>query len=176
MAAPRPTAVVAPAPPAPEAKSDRAAPSGSSEDAFLEAVSKRKQALAAHLEDAQSLSFADGELKIFLQPGDEWLPAAMQRSTNRDILAEAVREVWGPSARWCLAAGTGVAPAVKLEALPAAETAELAAHPMVQTMLEIFGGKVERISTFHRARSRRTMHERQADDEAGPADAGEDAA
>jgi DNA polymerase-3 subunit gamma/tau len=148
ISAPRPTAVVAPAPPAPEAKAERSAPSGSAEDAFLEAVSKRKQALAAHLEDAQSLSFADGELKIFLQPGDEWLPAAMQRSTNRDILAEAVREVWGPAARWCLAAGAGVAPTVKLEALPAAETQQLAAHPMVQTMLEIFGGKVERISTI----------------------------
>ena len=77
-----------------------------------------------------------------------WLPAAMQRSTNRDILGEAVREVWGPAARWCLAVGAGTAPAVKLEPLPAAEAQELAAHPMVQTMLEIFGGKVERISTI----------------------------
>ena len=145
---PRPLAMAPAAPPAPASASAHQAATGSAESAFLEAVAKRKQALAAHLEDAQSLSFAEGELKIYLQPGDEWLPAAMQRTTNRDILADAVREVWGPAARWCLAVGTGVAPAVKLEPLPAAETAELAAHPMVQTMLEIFGGKVERISTL----------------------------
>ncbi len=148
-AAPRPTAVATP-PPASAPANERSASTGTgtAESAFLEAVAKRKQALAAHLEDAQSLAFAEGELRIYLQPGDEWLPAAMQRTTNRDILADAVREVWGPSARWCLAAGAGVAPAVKLEPLPAAETEQLAAHPMVQTMLEIFGGKVERISTL----------------------------
>jgi DNA polymerase-3 subunit gamma/tau len=145
-AAPRRETPPSAAPAAP-VRDDPKLPIAGSEAAFLEAVSKRKQALAAHLEDAQSLSFADGELRIYLQPGDEWLPAAMQRASNRDILAESVREVWGEGARWSMAAGEGTAPAVKLEPLPATETRALAGHPMVQTMLEIFGGKVESIST-----------------------------
>ncbi len=135
----------APTRPAPVLASARA--TGDDVSAFVEAVSKRKQALAAHLEEAQRLDFSEGELRIYLQPGDDWLTAAMQRASNREVLAEAAREVWGESARWCLAQGEGTAPAARLEPLPVQEQTELASHPLVQTMLEIFGGKVERVST-----------------------------
>ena len=111
--------------------------------AFLEALSKRKQALAAHLGEAERLEYRDSELPVMLAPGDEWLPAAMQRASNRELVDAAVAEVWGPGARWCLVQGASEMPAARLEPLPAPEQRALAAHPMVQTMLEIFGGKVE---------------------------------
>ncbi|HXO22766.1 MAG TPA: DNA polymerase III subunit gamma/tau [Thermoanaerobaculia bacterium] len=123
---------------------DRAAASDDDRlHAFLEEVSKRKQPLAAHLEEAEDLLYADGRLLIVSPPGDSWLSDALARGNNRQVLEQALAAVWDAGVRWELVEGSGrKQPAdgiasVKLELVEE--------NPTVQTVLDIFGGRVEKI-------------------------------
>ncbi|HVT15861.1 MAG TPA: DNA polymerase III subunit gamma/tau [Thermoanaerobaculia bacterium] len=136
---------------------------------FLEEISKRKQPLAAHLEGAEDLRFEDGRLVVVLPPGDTYLGARLRQPANRQVIEEAIAKVWGPDTGWECAAGQGAAaqsarassPSTASSATPATpgaiglEGREAAAgtttavaiesNPTVQTILDIFGGRVERV-------------------------------
>jgi DNA polymerase-3 subunit gamma/tau len=137
--------------------------------AFLQEISKRKQPLAAHLEEAQALDFAGGRLRILLRPGDVYLAPRLRQPANRQLIDEAVTAVWGAGATWdfseaaaegsppsaagARAARTGSASATAGGAAAgAAGTASTAGgaqsvveNSTVQTILDIFGGRVEEV-------------------------------
>jgi hypothetical protein len=117
--------------------------------AFLGEVGARKQALAAHLEQAAALHFEAGRLLISLPPGDVYLSSRLRQPANRETIAAAAVKTWGPGAEWDFA--EGVAPSAP--ASPAApgdppphlhpeDAAAAALNPAIQTLLDIFGGKV----------------------------------
>ncbi len=149
--APRPEAPSAPTP------DPAAAPAGGSASiqakgldaqvaAFLDQVSRRKQPLAAHLAEADGLVFDGGRLRIYAPPGDPWLTKALQRDSNRGVLAAALEAVWGGGADWRLvesAARSTPAPQETKE--KGAATSAVTADPRVQTVLDIFGGTVESV-------------------------------
>lgn len=108
--------------------------------AVLHAVARRRQLLAAHLEEAQALHVSDGELQIFRRPGDSSLEAALQRAGNRAVLEEALAEVCGPGARWRILDGVGAPAPAAAASEPALAAA--AADPKVQAVLDIFGGTI----------------------------------
>jgi DNA polymerase-3 subunit gamma/tau len=137
--------------------------------AFLQEISKRKQPLAAHLEEAQALDFAGGRLRILLRPGDVYLAPRLRQPANRQLIDEAVTAVWGAGATWDFseaaadgappsaagsrAARTGSASATAggaaAGAAGAASTAggaqSVVENSTVQTILDIFGGRVEEV-------------------------------
>jgi DNA polymerase III subunit gamma/tau len=127
------------APPAP------VAPQREPVAAFLEEVSRRKQPLAAHLSAAEDLQFADGRLLIVAPPGDAWLASRLAQGANRQVIDEAMAAVWGPEARWRLIEGEGRQTAPEAAAAPPREAENAVESPIVQTVLEIFGGKVEKV-------------------------------
>jgi DNA polymerase-3 subunit gamma/tau len=141
--APAPAAAPAPAPrPTPEPRP--AAGDGDLVQVFLDEVSRRKQPLAAHLSEAEEITFADGRLTVVRLPGDTWLESRLQQSGNRQVIEESLAAVWGPGTPWRTVQGEGKrSPAA--EAQPAAAVADLVENPTVQTVLDIFGGKVERV-------------------------------
>ncbi|HLX08163.1 MAG TPA: DNA polymerase III subunit gamma/tau, partial [Thermoanaerobaculia bacterium] len=127
--------------------------------AFLEEVAARKQALAAHLEQGAAIRFEAGRLLILLAPGDAYLSTRLRQPANREAIAAAAVKVWGPGTAWDIAedatppgpragaaaaaaspaaAATGDPPAPPLPA----DVAAAAMNPAIQTMLDIFGGKV----------------------------------
>lgn len=108
---------------------------------FLDEVSRRKQPLRAYLPDVEELTFEDDVLTIASMPD---LEAKLQLSSNRQIIDEIVAEVWGPTATWrTVRREIKKSEAVETEATRA-ETA-VTENPTVQTVLDIFGGRVERV-------------------------------
>ncbi|HWM91397.1 MAG TPA: DNA polymerase III subunit gamma/tau [Thermoanaerobaculia bacterium] len=151
--APAPVPAAAPVatpPPAPDpAPAPRSNGNSSPEEliqAFLDEVSRRKQPLAAHLTEADGISFADGRLTIARMPGDTWLESRLQQTANRQVIDEAVAAVWGPGTTWRTVQGEG-RKAAELQAAQAASAAGavVSDNPTVQTVLDIFGGRVERV-------------------------------
>ncbi len=120
-------------------------PGGGDTAGFLDEVRRHKEALAAHLTAAE-LRFADGVLRIRHEPGDEYLPSRLSRQGNRRLVDDALARTWGPDATWRLEVG---------EARPAAEarqeegpddgSAELAEHPRVQAVLDLFDGRIDSV-------------------------------
>jgi hypothetical protein len=110
---------------------------------FLLEVEKLKPSLHGHLDHAEKLLFSEGRLVIVSPPGDPWLANALQRGNNRQVLEQALAAVWGPGVSWRLMEGSGKRetsteiPSVKLELV--------AENPTVQTILDIFGGRVEKV-------------------------------
>jgi hypothetical protein len=140
---------------------------------FLEEVGARKQPLAAHLEQAAVLRFEAGRLLILLPPGDAYLSSRLRQPANRETIAAAVAQTWGPSASWDFIEGPApiaplgpLAPLAPSAPIPAGaggttaalagpQPAELSAavlNPAVQTLLDIFGGKVEAVEEHHGSR------------------------
>ena len=116
--------------------------------ALLEAVGRRKQPLQVRLKAAHKLDFKDGDLVLHVPAGDTVLSQALERSSNRTVLTDALRELWGREVSWRFVE----APARTQEPVPdpsstATNTAEVqASHdPRVQRVLDIFGGTVEGI-------------------------------
>jgi hypothetical protein len=107
--------------------------------ALLQAIARRRQVLAAHLSEAQSLRLEGGELRIAQPPGDTWLTAALERPGNRAALEESLAEVCGPGHAWRIVTGAGAAPA---PAGPPPTVAASTADPRVQAVLDIFGGTI----------------------------------
>lgn len=118
---------------------------------FLDEVSSRRQPLAVHLAEAASLRFAAGRLQILLSRGDAYLTTRLRQPAIRDLIAETVVKVWGAGAGWDFAEGerppqeTVAPPEVPIEN-PALLT------PAVQTLLDIFGGKVEAVEEHRGSR------------------------
>jgi DNA polymerase-3 subunit gamma/tau len=154
VAASRPTASSSPprpsAPP-PAAELPKAPVSAASwRDTFFEEVSKRKQALAAHLAEAQELRVADGRLVIALRKGDTVLASRLRTPANQQLINDAVTKVWGPDATWEVVESS--TPPPETASIQSAAATSLAAkasvvkdNPTVQTVLEIFGGEVSAI-------------------------------
>jgi DNA polymerase III subunit gamma/tau len=145
--APKPAPAAAPPspPPAPAPRSN-----GAGEDsvqAFLDEVSRRKQPLAAYLSDADEIRFEEGRLTIARAPGDTWLESRLTQSANRQIIDEAVAAVWGEGATWKTVQGDGRKAAEMQAQVSAASAAGavVSENPTVQTVLDIFGGRVERV-------------------------------
>ncbi|MDX1630300.1 MAG: DNA polymerase III subunit gamma/tau [Thermoanaerobaculia bacterium] len=121
---------------------DRSGPStGGSLSGFLQSVRSNRQMLAAHLAEAQDLSFSDGTLTIVRPPADPWLPQALERSGNRRALEDSLRETFGEDATWRLVDGRESSPGI-----PPAENTGGAEpdsdHPGLQSVLEIFDGAI----------------------------------
>lgn len=134
-------------PPAPAPRSNGSASGEDSVQAFLDEVSRRKQPLAAYLSDADEIVFADGRLTIARAPGDTWLESRLGQSANRQIIDEAVAAVWGAGTTWRTIQGEG-RKAAEMQAQAAAASAAgavVSENPTVQTVLDIFGGRVERV-------------------------------
>ncbi|MES1245910.1 MAG: hypothetical protein ABUT39_30160, partial [Acidobacteriota bacterium] len=144
-----PAAAPAPAPPPPaQPPAPKPVVNVDPVQAFLDEVSRRKQPLAAHLSEADGITFVDGQLTIARMPGDTWLESRLQQAGNRQVLEEAVAAVWGPGTPWRLVQGSGERRRQEEEEQTrqaAAATAGVAENPTVQTVLDIFGGKVERV-------------------------------
>ncbi|HYH44863.1 MAG TPA: hypothetical protein VEG34_04205, partial [Thermoanaerobaculia bacterium] len=112
--------------------------------AFLEEVGRLKAPLAALLEEAEDRRFADGCLQIVLAPGDRMLRARLERDNNRQVLEQALARAWGDGTRWELVEGVGRAPAPAPE-IGAVKLELVAENPTIQTILDIFGGTVEKV-------------------------------
>lgn len=118
---------------------------------FLEEVGRRRQPLAAHLSEARRLAFGGGRLSIYAPPGDPWLANAVGRPGNRRVLDEATAAVWGESASWELREDDGDEgdetgePAADEAAREPSPEQEIAADPTVQTVLDLFQGRVEEV-------------------------------
>ncbi|HVR07017.1 MAG TPA: DNA polymerase III subunit gamma/tau [Thermoanaerobaculia bacterium] len=139
---------------------------------FLEEVAARKQPLAAHLEQAAILRFEAGRLLILLPPGDAYLSSRLRQAANRETIAAAVAQTWGSDASWDFAEGPTpttpktpttpmpllaptTAPGAAATASAGPQPAELSAavlSPAVQTLLDIFGGKVEAVEEHRGSR------------------------
>jgi hypothetical protein len=111
--------------------------------AFLDEVSKRRPHLAGYLESVEELRFEDSRLTILAPPGDGMLRSRLQQDANRQAVEESLAAIWGPGTAWRLAEGKVRAPAAAETAPASADTG--AENPAVQTVLEIFGGRVETI-------------------------------
>ncbi|MDH3253396.1 MAG: DNA polymerase III subunit gamma/tau [Acidobacteriota bacterium] len=139
---PAPTATASPAPSlaeaAPPASTAVSAPGDT--DNFLEHVSRRNQALAAHLTGAPRLHYHDGELSICVTPGDTWIRDRLAVKKHRLTLEEALAATWGSDTRWRLVESEE--PAATVEEAPQRESIS---DPRVQTVLDIFGGSVESV-------------------------------
>jgi DNA polymerase III subunit gamma/tau len=137
--APRTAPAPPPFPPAPAREVERL-------EAFLQEVEKLKQPLAAHLRAAEGLSFEEGRLVIVHPPGDPWLPQRLDRGNNREVLEQALAHAWGAGTGFTLVAGA--ARERKAAATPDLSTVKLElveANPTIQTVLDIFGGRVETV-------------------------------
>ncbi|HZF13468.1 MAG TPA: DNA polymerase III subunit gamma/tau [Thermoanaerobaculia bacterium] len=160
--APRPSAAPAPptAPPresAPPKTSTAAAPvapalakppapaavqgGGDRVQAFLDELSRLKQPLVAYLEEAE-LRFTEHGLEIVSHPGDHLLRPKLHRSWQ--IIEQAAAAVWGPGTAVQLIEGSGTGKAAPPE-LTSVKLELVAENPTVQTVLEIFQGRVERV-------------------------------
>ncbi len=142
-AAPRPAPAPAPDPaPVPP---PRAAAAGDPVQAFLDEVSRRKQPLAAHLSEAEEITFVDGRLTIARMPGDTWLDSRLQQAANRQVIEESLAAVWGAGTPWRTVQGNGSRRPAAEEQTRQEAAAGVVENPTVQTVLDIFGGKVERV-------------------------------
>ncbi len=141
----------APRPPAAATASGPGRASSAEIQAFLDEVSSRKQPLAAHLEEATDLRFEAGCLSILLPPGDVYLSTRLRQPANREAVSAAVTKVWGTAASWDFSEG---APPPRLAAVRPDMEPESAAllNPAVQTLLDIFGGKVETVEEHRGSR------------------------
>jgi DNA polymerase-3 subunit gamma/tau len=110
---------------------------------FLDLVSRRKQPLAAHLEAAERLVYSEGELVIYGRSDDTWLSSALSRKTNRSILEDCLRAVWGDEPRWHLQESQPLTSSASAVAKPD----PVLQHPTVQTALDIFGGSAQAVDS-----------------------------
>ena len=113
---------------------------------FLTEVSRRRQPLAAHLQESLKLDFADGLLSIYTPPGDQWLTKALARGNNRTVLEESLAAIWGAGTTWKLVEGDELDQPTPSDSSPETDDPILQ-HPVVQTALDIFGGTARAIKS-----------------------------
>lgn len=121
------------------------------EQGFVEALAKRRASLAAAFDD-HKLELVGRELRITPPAGNNDVANALQRGSNRQILEEVLGAIYGAGATWrLLPPGNGRA-AEAPEAPPPPAPPPVLSHPVVQTVLEIFNGRVERVEPHARPR------------------------
>jgi len=144
---PSPGGVRTPAPRPPLSEADQI-------QAFLDEVNRRKQSLGALLSEAD-LSIKEGQLQIATAPDDGILEMRLQQQANRQIVDEAAAAGWGAGAGWRLVRGGGekskAAPPASAQASPSSAS-NVAEIPQVQAVLDIFGGRVEKVEEHGRSR------------------------
>ncbi len=111
---------------------------------LIDEVRKAKESLAAHLTEAEKILCDAGEVRILTRPGDQLLVEALDRDTNKRLLDQAVRVVFGEAATWRSVTGRGRAAEPAQQGEPAERDAALD-NPTVQHVLDIFQGTVESI-------------------------------
>ena len=120
-------------------------------EAFLDEVNRRRQPLVGLLRAEADLSLVDGQLRIATMAGSR---LENLQPGNRQIIEEAVAAVWGAGSGWYIAKGAMARPesepAAVAEAAP--ERAGVVEIPQVQAVLDIFGGKVQKIEEHGRSR------------------------
>ena len=159
------TASAPPSPPVPRAREEPSPSNGGSAtigppgaeatgpagtvEAFLQEIRREKQPLAAHL-DAADLEVEGDRLVIRHEPGDDWLRTRLTSASNRQLIDRAVAAAWGEGIGW--EAREGVRRRASEEAEEAGQDAggpeadpEVAGHPTVQTVLQLFGGQIETV-------------------------------
>ena len=130
--------------PAPAAEAPR--DSGTIET-FLDEIRRAKQPLAAHL-DAADLELEGGRLVIRHEPDDDWLRTRLTSASNRKLIDRAVAAAWGEGTGWVAREGARRAEdedEAEERAGPAEADPEVAEHPTVQTVLQLFGGQIEMV-------------------------------
>ncbi|HTQ80737.1 MAG TPA: hypothetical protein VMM92_12120, partial [Thermoanaerobaculia bacterium] len=113
-------------------------------DAFRDEVSRLKQPLLAYLEHAEALRFGERGLEILCPPGDTWIAGHLKRGNNWQVLREAAAAVWGPDTAVELAEGSGQKPESPA-AIAGVKLELVAENPTIQTVLDIFQGRVEKV-------------------------------
>jgi DNA polymerase-3 subunit gamma/tau len=163
QSAPKPAPARSAAPPPRAPAAPRTAVGHDGVPAFIDEVSRRKQPLAGYLQAAEELTFEDGCLRVVLPADDRMLRPRLENEANRQVIEEALAAVWGAGTRWRLALGQ-IKPETKAEAKTEAKKTAAAGAPepaaprqaaaprdgaaddFVQTVLEIFKGRV--VETF----------------------------
>ena len=120
-----------------------AEPAGTIE-AFLAEIRREKQPLAAHL-DAADLEIEGDRLVIRHEPDDDWLRTRLTSASNRKLIDRAVAAAWGEGIRWETREGERRAASGEGAEEGAAADPEVAGHPTVQTVLQLFGGQIETV-------------------------------
>ena len=123
---------------------DAAAADGPSLSTLLDELSRRKQSLAAHLGEAQSVTVETDRLIITAPPGDHWLERAMERESNQQILRSATEVVYGRPLGWLIVPGTQIEAKESSDDSPTVDEA-VANNPTVQAVLDLFGGSIESV-------------------------------
>jgi DNA polymerase-3 subunit gamma/tau len=114
---------------------------------FLAAVGRNRQALAAHLSGAHSLTYEAGFLRISVPTGDTWLRDRLDTASNRQALEEALAATWGADASWKIVEED--LPEEQTKTASAEATKKVLTDPRVQSVLEIFGGSVESVEPLN---------------------------
>jgi DNA polymerase-3 subunit gamma/tau len=114
-------------------------------DSLLAELRRVRQPLAARLETTARVEAHGDRVVIRHAANDGDLPLRLGKPANRQALDEAVRRTWGPQAGWetrgdLPASAEPAAPDAGADANP-----EVRAHPTVQTLLELFGGRIESV-------------------------------
>lgn len=116
--------------------------------AIDEEVARRKPPLAVHLAQTRR-QIVDGRLVLWVPSGDDLLRRRIEKDDNRRVLDEAVRTVLGDGAVWEARAGDpgggAPRPAAAEPARPKKAAPGVEDNPAVQTMLELFQGRVESV-------------------------------
>ncbi|MDH3403432.1 MAG: DNA polymerase III subunit gamma/tau [Acidobacteriota bacterium] len=150
-------------PPVPRPESPPPAAAGADGDGertavagFLELIGQRRQVIAAHLADVESLTFEAGLLTMVTRPGDDFLEQALRRDANREAFEACLERAFGAGAGWRIDTAAGRSAPGGHEAAaadpgsgraeaPGPEADSPLAHPTVQAALDIFGGTAETI-------------------------------
>lgn len=142
------SAAESPNPPSRAERLPVAAPSSRASDplrAVLDAVTQRREVLAARLRSCEGLRIEANQLVIRTTAEDA---DAFARPAAQSVLDEAVAEVLGPAARWRVEpVAASPVPAAAVERKPVSGiTARAAAAPEVQAVLEIFNATIESVA------------------------------
>lgn len=151
-AAPRPSAPRRQEPAAPEPAPTSTAPVRTkvpaTVDGFRDHLTDLKPALAGHLQQAEGLDYAESTLSITVARDDEILWGRLDKPSNREVLDQTVRDVFGADARWQRLRGNGSVASPRptgAAAAPSRPEPEEPETPTEQAVLEIFDDMVERV-------------------------------
>jgi DNA polymerase-3 subunit gamma/tau len=114
---------------------------------FLEEVSRRKANLAGLLQGLATITWRGAERALCLEPHDAFASGSLARANNRELLAEAAVAVLGEGAALRILAPRPAVRSAPPEVVAREATkAEVREHPMVQSVLSVFGGDVAEVS------------------------------
>jgi DNA polymerase-3 subunit gamma/tau len=117
--------------------------------AFIEQLVLRRPTLAALFEDPATLSWNDGERTLLVRPVSDLAASSLHR--NRELISTAAAATFGAGVQVRFsppgphAASESVAKGPGAPPTPAARKSQIAEHPRVQAVLEIFGGGVSTV-------------------------------